>query len=144
MFRGTKEDHITSEETEVAIKMIPPIESDVQYRDFLREAQIMRQLEHENIVKIHEFREDTPMLIIMEYVSQGSLQTYVSSNRPNLRVEDLLHFASNIANVSISNSWFVTIFDFLTLSRECDILNKIESSIVIWRLETFSLVTTDW
>jgi serine/threonine protein kinase len=93
--------------------MIPPIESDVQYRDFLREAQIMRQLEHENIVKIYEFREDTPMLIIMEYVSQGSLQTYVSSNRPNLRVEDLLHFASNIANVSYSRCLVVISLQYL-------------------------------
>lgn len=58
----------------------------------------MKTLEHENIVKIYGFRED-PLLIIMEYINYGSLLTYLSIHRPDLKVDNLLDFASNIAKV---------------------------------------------
>lgn len=76
------------------------IESDAQFRDFQREAKIMKTLEHENIVKIYGFREE-PLLIIMEYMNYGSLLTYLSIHRPDLKVENLLDFAANIAKVTI-------------------------------------------
>lgn len=86
------------DETPVAIKHFPQIESDALFRDFQREAKIMKTLEHDNIVKIYGFRED-PLLIIMEFMNYGSLLTYLSINRPDLRVENLLNFAANIAKV---------------------------------------------
>jgi Janus kinase 2 len=86
------------DEQPVAIKLFRMIESDAQFKDFQREAKIMRKLEHENIVKIYGFRED-PLLIIMEYMNHGSLLTYLSIHRPDLRVENLLHFAADIAKV---------------------------------------------
>lgn len=86
------------DETPVAIKLFRQIESDSQFKDFQREAKIMKTLEHENIVKIYGFRED-PLLIIMEYINYGSLLTYLSIHRPDLKVENLLDFASNIAKV---------------------------------------------
>lgn len=55
-------------ETSVAIKCFKSFESNSQFKDFLREAKIMKTLQHENIVKIYEFYED-PLLIIMEYMS---------------------------------------------------------------------------
>lgn len=87
------------DETAVAIKLFRTIESNALFRDFQREAKIMKTLEHENIVKIYGFRED-PLLIIMEYMNYGSLLTYLSIHRPDLKVENLLHFAANIAKVS--------------------------------------------
>lgn len=90
------------DETPVAIKLFRMIESDAQFRDFQREAKIMKTLEHENIVKIYGFREE-PLLIIMEYMNFGSLLTYLSIHRPDLKVENLLHFAANIAKVRMKS-----------------------------------------
>lgn len=90
----------SEDETPVAIKLFRMIESDAQFRDFQREAKIMKTLEHENIVKIYGFREE-PLLIIMEYMNYGSLLTYLSIHRPDLKVENLLDFAANIAKVEI-------------------------------------------
>lgn len=90
----------SEDETQVAIKLFRMIESDAQFRDFQREAKIMKTLEHENIVKIYGFREE-PLLIIMEYMNYGSLLTYLSIHRPDLKVENLLDFAANIAKVEI-------------------------------------------
>lgn len=90
----------SEDETPVAIKLFRMIESDAQFRDFQREAKIMKTLEHENIVKIYGFREE-PLLIIMEYMKYGSLLTYLSIHRPDLKVENLLDFAANIAKVEI-------------------------------------------
>lgn len=86
------------EEMQVAIKLFRVIESNAQFRDFQREAKIMKTLQHENIVKICGFRED-PLLIIMEYMNYGSLLTYLSIHRPDLKVENLLDFAADIAKV---------------------------------------------
>lgn len=83
--------------------MFRTIESPSQFKDFQREAKIMKKLEHENIVKIYGFRED-PLLIIMEYINYkncGTLQTFVSTSRSDLTVEKLLGFASNIAKVRL-------------------------------------------
>jgi Protein tyrosine and serine/threonine kinase len=96
VFRGTIETF--EEELPVAIKKFPTIISDSDFKDFQREAKIMKKLEHKNIVKIYEFCEE-PLLIIMEYMSYGTILTYLSINRPNLTVENILHFASNIAEV---------------------------------------------
>lgn len=86
------------DEQPVAIKRFQPIESNAQFKDFLREAEIMRKLNHENIVKIYGVCDD-PLLIIMEYMNHGSLLTYLSIHRPDLKVENLLDFAANIAKV---------------------------------------------
>lgn len=85
-------------EQPVAIKRFRLIDSDAQFKDFQREAKIMKTLKHENIVKILAFR-DEPLLIIMEFINHGSLLTYLSIHRPDLKVENLLSFAANIAKV---------------------------------------------
>lgn len=74
------------------------MESNTLFKDFQREYSIMDKLEHKNIVKIHGFMESPP-LIIMEYINHGSLLTYLSIHRPDLKIENLLNFAANIADV---------------------------------------------
>lgn len=86
------------DERQVAIKLFRTIESTEQFRDFQREAKIMKTLEHENIVKIYGYREE-PLLIIMEYINYGALLQYLSIQRPNLTERNLLEFAANIAKV---------------------------------------------
>lgn len=84
-------------EKPVAIKCFKITESTGQQKDILREAKIMKSLKHENIVEIYDYCEH-PLLIIMEKMSQ-SLLSYLPSNQPNLTVENLLHFALDIAKV---------------------------------------------
>lgn len=86
------------DERQVAIKLFRTIESTEHYKDFQREAKIMRSLEHENIVKIYDYREE-PLLIIMEFINNGALLTYLSIERPRLTEKKLLGFAANIAKV---------------------------------------------
>lgn len=93
------ESYEDNSETQVALKMFRMIESDTQFRDFQREAKIMKTLRHENIVKIYGFVDDPKLLIIMEFLN-GSLLSYLSYHRPNLTVDNLLNFAKNIASVS--------------------------------------------
>jgi serine/threonine protein kinase len=86
------------EEEEVAIKCFNPINSNT--RDFQREVKMMKALNHENIVKILDFHEDH-LLIIMEFMSGGSLQEFVAIHRHKLKVDDLLHFGLHIAKVRL-------------------------------------------
>lgn len=128
---------------EVAIKMFHTIESTSQFKDFQREAKIMKKLEHENIVKIYGFREE-PLLIIMEYINYkncGTLQTYVSTRRSDLTVEELLGFASNIAKVRLMLRASTTPLIDDSISRECNISNKRRLFIGTWRLGTCWLPT---
>jgi serine/threonine protein kinase len=85
---------------EVAIKRLLHINSNdkAAFRDFIREAELMKQLQHENIVKIYGFL-DNPLIIIMEYMPM-SLLNYLSIHKSSLRVENLLRFAEDIAKVS--------------------------------------------
>lgn len=76
------------------------MESETQFKDFQREAKIMKTLKHENIVKIYGFLDDPKLLIIMEYMQHGSLLAYCAYARPNLTETHLLKFAKNIASVS--------------------------------------------
>lgn len=62
----------------------------------------MKKLQHENIVKIYGFFEN-PLIIIMEYMPD-SLLRFLNIHKSSLRVENLLHFAEDIAKVSIECS----------------------------------------
>ncbi len=102
VYKGTletyNEDGLT--EKKVAIKRLLHIDSnDISvYRDFVREAKLMKKLRHENIVKIYGFLE-TPLIIIMEYMPR-TLHRHLNIHRSELRVEHLLQFAEDIARVS--------------------------------------------
>lgn len=92
-------------ETQVAIKLFRFIDSDTQFKDFQREAKIMKTLNCKNIVKIYGFLDHPKLLIIMEYMNHGSLLVYLSYHRPNLTVNNLMNFAKNIANVSFETNF---------------------------------------
>lgn len=100
MFRGEyhKEDGSI---IAVAIKRLPNLPyNESKTMDFNREVNIMRRLDHPNIVKIINFVPD-PVAIIMEYMRYTSFDKYLSYYKPNLTTQVLLKFAKNIANVSI-------------------------------------------
>ena len=62
-------------EIEVAIKMLNPTASDKDRLRFIKEAAIMCQFDHENVVKLYGVVTDAPRMIILEYMSRGDLRS---------------------------------------------------------------------
>ena len=64
----------SQKEVEVAIKALNPNASDKDRLRFLQEAAIMCQFDHENIVKLYGVVTETPIMIVLEYMSRGDLR----------------------------------------------------------------------
>jgi serine/threonine protein kinase/Tfp pilus assembly protein PilF len=66
-------------------------------RRFIREAQAASQLNHPNIVTIHEsLEENGSFFLVMEYVSGSTLEAVLASRA--LTIPDAMHFAGQIAD----------------------------------------------
>ena len=59
---------------EVAVKTLNVNVSTKDRVQFLREAAIMYQFDHGNVVKLHGVVTDEPVMIVLEYVSRGDLR----------------------------------------------------------------------
>jgi len=70
---------------EYAVKIIQKNNLDpVQYEAFMREADILRQLNHENIVKfVRMIESETRVFLVMELISGGQLQEYIKERYQN-------------------------------------------------------------
>uniref|UniRef100_A0A671RVT8 Tyrosine-protein kinase n=1 Tax=Sinocyclocheilus anshuiensis TaxID=1608454 RepID=A0A671RVT8_9TELE len=66
-------------------------------RDFEREIEILKSLQHENIVKYKGvcYRRRN-LRLVMEYLPHGSLRDYLNKNRDRIDHKKLLHYASQI------------------------------------------------
>ncbi|MCK5826806.1 MAG: protein kinase, partial [Desulfuromusa sp.] len=115
---------------EVAIKEL--IEVDPSYVDnFVREMQIVANLEHNNIIKIHQaMAEDENVYLVMEYCAVGSLcdaliknerMTYdqavsttieVCSGLEALQKQGIVHHDIKPANIMVGSAGTVKISDF--------------------------------
>ncbi|XP_053673855.1 tyrosine-protein kinase hopscotch [Anopheles nili] len=98
VYRGTLEEGNTS--MEVALKTIYDDRPDMGRAkdDFRREVDIMKSLRHKNIVQFICFIEDMDKLVVvMEYVPNGSLLTYLGYKRYDLEQLHLLRMARDIA-----------------------------------------------
>ncbi|XP_058062989.1 tyrosine-protein kinase hopscotch [Anopheles bellator] len=99
VYRGTLEEGNTS--MVVALKTIHDDRPDMgRVRDdFIREVDIMKSLRHRNIVHFIRFIDDhDKLVVVMEYVAQGSLLSFLGYQRHNLEELDLLRMARDIAN----------------------------------------------
>lgn len=85
------------EEKQVAVKCIEPgaLNAEVGFEDLRREFSIMKDLDHENIVKIIGFVDDGDFMLVMEYMTCGSLQDYLK--RPEITNYPLQKYALDIA-----------------------------------------------
>lgn len=65
-------------DVDVAIKTLKPGSSDKARNDFLTEASIMGQFEHPNVIFLQGVvTKSNPVMIITEYMENGSLDTFV-------------------------------------------------------------------
>ncbi|XP_050081672.1 tyrosine-protein kinase hopscotch isoform X2 [Anopheles aquasalis] len=99
VYRGTLEEGSAS--MPVALKTLHDDRPDMERTliDFHREVDIMKTLRHKNIVRFIRFIDDPPkFVVVMEYVPQGSLLSFLGYERYNLQELDLLRMARDIAN----------------------------------------------
>ena len=91
----------------VAIKTLKPGSADKARSDFLTEASIMGQFEHPNVIFLQGVvTKATPVMIITEYMENGSLDTFLRANDGKFQVSYL----------SIYLSFYLSIFLFSCLS----------------------------
>jgi len=87
---------------QVAIKMIKDTDkmSNTAHDDMEREVALMKNLSHENIVKIKGVRTVGPStIIVMEFIREGSLDRYLQVNRHNLDYpKQLFGYSQNIVD----------------------------------------------
>lgn len=95
VFRGIL--HVNGAEREIAVKAVrvDALESSETHAAFLEETATMAQLQHPNVVQLLAIVED-PLLLIMEFVKEGSVLTYIRAH-PALPLPVLLQIAINTA-----------------------------------------------
>jgi len=82
----------------VAIKTLKPGSSDKARSDFLTEASIMGQFEHPNVIFLQGVvTKATPVMIITEYMENGSLDTFLRANDGKFQVMQLVGMMRGIA-----------------------------------------------
>ncbi len=90
----------------VAIKTLKPGSADKAKIDFLTEASIMGQFEHPNVIFLQGVvTKANPIMIITEYMENGSLDTFLRANDGKFQVSDkpsckLAKFNANLCDVS--------------------------------------------
>ncbi|XP_075981572.1 tyrosine-protein kinase hopscotch [Anticarsia gemmatalis] len=162
VYKGWMErDNQESQRREVAVKKLTRQASErngTLYEDFKNELEIMKSLQHINIVEILGYSWDhgSDVLIVMEYLEEGSLNYYLKFQGDKLRISHLLKYARDIAtgmdhvsaknvvhrdlatrNILVVNKYHVKISDF-GLAR---IIPKEESA---YRLKTERLLPINW
>ncbi|CAM4437490.1 ephrin type-A receptor 1 isoform X1 [Caretta caretta] len=83
----------------VAIKTLKSTYSDSQWWNFLREATIMGQFNHHNIVRLEGVvTKRKPMMIITEYMENGALDTFLRENEEKFSSVQLVIMLQGIAS----------------------------------------------
>ncbi|GIY55178.1 hypothetical protein CEXT_373122 [Caerostris extrusa] len=85
-------------EVTVAIKTLKPSSSDKARMDFLTEASIMGQFDHPNVIYLQGVvTKSNPVMIITEYMENGSLDTFLRANDGKFQVIQLVGMLRGIA-----------------------------------------------
>ncbi|KAH7829557.1 putative phosphatidylinositol-4-phosphate 5-kinase [Monocercomonoides exilis] len=67
-------------------------------KDFLREAALMQNCQHPNIVHFFGYTPPPTMRIVMEYANHGTLHSYIHETKENLDAYTMVDFANQIAS----------------------------------------------
>uniref|UniRef100_A0A7N4PX05 Ephrin type-A receptor 6 n=1 Tax=Sarcophilus harrisii TaxID=9305 RepID=A0A7N4PX05_SARHA len=86
-------------EIPVAIKTLKGGHMDRQRRDFLREASIMGQFDHPNIIRLEGVvTKSRPVMIVVEYMENGSLDSFLRKHDGHFTVIQLIGMLRGIAS----------------------------------------------
>jgi fyn-related kinase len=88
---------IWNDTTPVAVKTLKPNQN-MTIEDFLQSANLMKKLQHPNLVQIHNLcSKKEPVLIVTELMKYGSLLEYLHSEGKSLKRPQLIHMAAQVA-----------------------------------------------
>ncbi|XP_069506406.1 ephrin type-A receptor 1 isoform X2 [Ambystoma mexicanum] len=97
VFRGSLR-YPGKERVTVAIKTLKTTYSDSQWWNFLREATIMGQFGHQNIVRLEGVvTKQKPMMIVTEYMENGALDAFLKENEDKFSCTQLVGMLQGIA-----------------------------------------------
>jgi serine/threonine protein kinase len=86
----------------VAVKQLKQIKSDRNVASIMEEMrsemEIMKSLQHESIVEIVGICVDPVPLLIMEFVENGALNSFLRRHQNSMEVGQLLAFAKDVAS----------------------------------------------
>ncbi|XP_070978113.1 tyrosine-protein kinase SRK2-like [Oncorhynchus clarkii lewisi] len=82
--------------TPVAVKTL--IHGTMDPRDFLKEAQIMKTMEHPNLIQLLAVCTEEPIYIITELMKNGSLLDYLKVRVGRLHLNDQIEMAAQVAS----------------------------------------------
>ncbi|XP_014233139.1 ephrin type-B receptor 1-B isoform X2 [Trichogramma pretiosum] len=86
-------------EIDVAIKTLKPGSADKARNDFLTEASIMGQFEHPNVIFLQGVvTKSNPVMIITEFMENGSLDTFLRANDGKFQILQLVGMLRGIAS----------------------------------------------
>lgn len=86
-------------EIDVAIKTLKPGSADKARNDFLTEASIMGQFEHPNVIFLQGVvTKSNPVMIITEFMENGSLDTFLRANDGKFQVLQLVGMLRGITS----------------------------------------------
>ncbi|PIO39232.1 hypothetical protein AB205_0168150, partial [Aquarana catesbeiana] len=89
----------SKKEISVAIKTLKVGYTEKQRRDFLSEASIMGQFEHPNIIRLEGVvTKSKPVMIVTEYMENGSLDTFLRKHDAQFTVIQLVGMLRGIAS----------------------------------------------
>lgn len=118
VYEGDMQDLIRNDVKKVAMKVISVTGNATDRSDLIREADIMKNLEHENIVKVLDVINQQTFVVVMELIPNGQLLIYLQSMKSNLSLRVLLKFAEDIANVSSFCFSLSFLFEILSFERK--------------------------
>uniref|UniRef100_UPI00398F7228 cytoplasmic tyrosine-protein kinase BMX-like n=1 Tax=Pristiophorus japonicus TaxID=55135 RepID=UPI00398F7228 len=85
---------------DVAVKMIK--EGTMSTEDFLEEAETMMKLKHPKLVQLHGMCTiEYPIYIVTEYMSNGSLLSYLNSHGKQLNQQQLLEMSCDVTEAMV-------------------------------------------
>ncbi|KAM9296573.1 tyrosine-protein kinase HCK [Gastrophryne carolinensis] len=119
--------------TKVAVKTMKP--GSMSAEAFLEEANMMKTLQHERLVRLHAVvTQEEPIYIITEYMQKGSLLDFLKSNEGNyLKLPQLIDFCAQIAE----GMWFIEQKNYI--HRDLRAANCLVSATMACKIADFGL-----
>uniref|UniRef100_T1E1D2 Tyrosine-protein kinase n=1 Tax=Dendrocoelum lacteum TaxID=27895 RepID=T1E1D2_9PLAT len=82
--------------TDVAVKTLKP--GTMAKEEFLKEARIMKRMNHPNLVRLYAVCSDDPIYIVTELMTKGSLLDYLRDEGKTASLKQLMDLIAQIAN----------------------------------------------